>query len=69
MTIPRILKSEEDKAIEEYERKWSTLDAALYRSVASTRRASPADVFAKVFIIGRTYQTGIASGEDHRRAR
>lgn len=59
MAHPRILSSEYDKAIEEYEREWSTLDAALYRLCENLGHASPAGVFAKVFIIGRTYQTGI----------
>ncbi len=60
MAIPRILKHEYDKAIEEYEKEWSTLDVALYRLCTEhPGHASSAEVFAKIFIIGRTYQTGI----------
>ncbi len=60
VTHPRILNHEYDKAIEEYQREWSTLDAALYRLCREhPGHASSAGVFAEVFIIGRTYQTGI----------
>jgi hypothetical protein len=57
---PRISNPEYDSAIEEYEREWRLLDHALYRLCRQHRgHASSAEVFAKVFIIGRTYQTGI----------
>jgi hypothetical protein len=60
MTIPRILKPEYDTAIEEYKREWSTLDSDLYRLCRENPgHQSSGGVFAKVFIIGRTYQTGI----------
>jgi hypothetical protein len=60
MASPRILKSEYDSAVEKYEREWRTLDDKLYRLCSEhPDHASAAGVFAKVFIVGRTYQTGI----------
>jgi hypothetical protein len=60
MASPRILNREYESAIEEYEREWRLLDDALYRLCRQhPGHASSAEVFAKVFIIGRTYQTGI----------
>lgn len=60
MASPRILQSEYDSAIEKYKREWRTLDEKLYRLCREhPDHSSTAGVFAKVFIIGRTYQTGI----------
>lgn len=48
------------KSQDEYEAEWGILDAALYRLCRKNPdHASSAAVFAKVFIVGRTYSMGI----------
>ena len=47
-------------AVEEYHRGWELLDSVLYRVCGEHPSHSEiAGVTAKVFLIGRTYQTGI----------